>query len=538
VSNEHKAISPETKLSLERLTALLLPVLLGVYLLVTSTTNLSDTLWQFDAKRMLQLYLLPCMFLWMLLIPSLRSAFSEQVSKIPHWIAAALALMFLLGVISAWHNSTSRMGLAYSLADVALLFILIPAALVIAACRNVAGELFDRIVIVLIAMVGVAVGLQELIGVVAALNIGIEFNPRIALPHFSWPRFYNQVQSWTMPAIAALPFMFPRKRSVWLLCLLALGLHWYVVIATGGRATAVSVVGAVAIAAVLWPLARKRLLAINAIGLLLGILVYALVLLGHWNLSVSRANQTETNRSGIESSQSTNQKNTVGNSAVEDSKFISTITGDRMKTSSGRTAMWRGSIQDTKTHPWLGIGPMNYACKGPVYRAAHPHSFPIQFLSEWGIPAFLLMLSVALFIAFRLVVTLRAETGTAGEQPVDALKLALATSLIAAAICACLDGVLIMPASQVAGILMVGWMIGTSGSTGLQIAHPPARKFAPTIFLAFALATSLLFLTFARQEIAIHEQSLEATPLMDRLIPRLWQNGKVCAIYQNADVQQ
>jgi len=531
---ELRANSPAAQTTIVRFTALLLPVALGAYLLITSTTDLSDTMWQFDAKRMLQLYLLPCMFLWVLIVPSLRIAFSEQVCRIPRWIRIALALMFLLGVISAWHNSTSRMGLAYSLADVALLFLLIPAALVIAACRNVAGEGFDRIVIVLIAMVGIAVGLQELIGVLAALNAGVEFNPRIALQHFSWPRFYNQVQSWTMPAIAALPFVFPRKRLVWLFCLLALSLHWYVVIATGGRATAVSVVGAVTIAAVLWPLARKRLLAINAVGLLLGILVYALVLLGHWNLSVSRANQAEPNRSGIESSQSTQQENTGQDSAEEDGKFISAITGDRMKTSSGRTEMWRGSIQDTKAHPWLGIGPMNYACKGPVYRAAHPHSFPIQFLSEWGIPAFLLMLSVALFIAFRLVITLRAEKRTENGQPVDALQLALATSLISAAICACLDGVLIMPASLVAGILMVGWIIGTSGTATPQFAQLPARKVTPIIFLVFALAISLLFLSFARQEIAIHEQSLEATPLMDRLIPRLWQNGKVCAIYQDA----
>jgi len=289
----------------------------------------------------------------------------------------------------------------------------------------------------------------------------------------------------------------------------------------------------VAIAAVLWPLARKRLLAINAVGLLLGILVYALVLLGHWNLSVSRANQTETNRSGIESSQSTNQENTVRKSAEEDGKFISAITGDRMKTSSGRTAMWRGSIQDTKSHPWLGIGPMNYACKGPVYRAAHPHSFPIQFLSEWGIPAFLLMLSVALFIAFKLVVTLRAETGTAGEQPVNALKLALATSLIAASICACLDGVLIMPASQVTGILVCGWLLGNmavstsvDGSvSGTALASP---GWAGKVLLVFGLVVSSVMLWFGVQQVNSNIQRYEAMDNPGLQLPRLWQYGKDC----------
>ncbi len=508
---------------MQRATALVFPTLLCAYLLVTSTTHLSDTLWQYDAKRMLQLYLLPALFLWVLIIPGLRSSAFEQVARVPRWMGIALTIMFALGVISAWHNSTSGMGLAYSLADVALLLMLVAAALAIAACRSMAGELFDRIIIVLIAMVGVAVGLQELIGVMAAWSQGLEFNPRIALPHFSWPRFYNQVQSWTLPLIAALPSVFPRKWSVWLLCLLSLALHWYVVLATGGRGTMVAVSSAVIFAAVLWPVARKQFALTHLAGLFMGILIYALVVAGHGQIQ-----ESDPAAPPASATQPQAESPTAKHGKDESGEFTSTLTGKRMSTSSGRTAMWRGSLKDTQAHPWLGIGPMNYACKGPVFRAAHPHSFPLQFVSEWGIPAFVLLLITGGIIAFRLIGIVRSESK--GAYSAAYLHAALGAGLIAAAIHACLSGVLIMPASQVAGMLVCGWLLGSFPVTG-----KPSPGLASRSLLPVALAIALAFLWFAHNEISRHEQTLEQTPTMDRLIPRLWQNGKVCAIYQNAN---
>ncbi len=510
----------QTVTSTTRSAALLFPILFAVYLLISSTTHLSDTLWQYDAKRMLQLYLLPSLFLWVLVVPTLRSAFSEQIARIPRWMGIALCCMFALGVVSAWYNSETPMGLAYSLADVALLLLFVVAALAIAACRSIAGEIFDRIVIVLIAMLGVAVGLQELIGVLAAWNSGIEFHPRIALLHFSWPRFYNQVQSWTIPVIAALPLVIPRQRLAWLLCLLALALHWYVVLATGGRGTAVAVSIAIVFSAIAWPSARKALLLINTAGLLLGAMIYLLVVAGHGQL-VSTDIELQTSPE--------NAKTTSPTEDSESGSFTAPLTGARMTTSSGRVEMWRGSMADTKAHPWLGIGPMNYACKGPIYRAAHPHSFPLQFLSEWGIPAFVLLLSIVTFNGLKLLIVLR--------QPAPATKtttyiqVALATGVTAAAIHSCLSGVLIMPASEVTGILISGWLLGALPVDSSSGFLKPWRNGA----LVFGLAISLALLLFAKSEINLHEIRLEQTPSMDQLIPRFWQNGKVCRLYQLSD---
>lgn len=503
--------------------ALLLPLLLGIYLLVTSTTHLSDSLWQYDAKRMLQLLLFPVLFLVTLLVPALRATFGMQLNRIPNWMGWTLTAIFGLGMVSACVNSTSMMGLAYSLADVALHFLVIAAAMVIAACRLHLGSRFDQVFLIVLATVGVVVGLQELIGVLAAWNAGLELHPRVTLQHFSWPRFYNQVQSWSLPVIAALPVFFPRKSSVWLLCMMALVLNWYVVLASGGRGTALAVVTAVVVVSLLFSSARKRLLLTHATGLLLGAMLYGVVAIGQGQ-NVEPVTGEINSKTELEQPDA---KSNLEHSKPEESKFIAPLTGDRMTSSSGRVAMWKGSWTDTLDNPLLGIGPMNYACKGPVYRAAHPHSFPMQFLSEWGIPAFALLLTVCLFVAVRLLQQMKYQVPE--SRSIEFLQIVLLTGLLAAAIHACLSGVLVMPASQVAGVLICGWLLGSVESA------PTAgiKKTRTLIGLTLVFILSIIFLIFAISEIQLHEQRLAETAGKDQLIPRLWQNGKVCVLYQN-----
>jgi len=526
VTAEQYANPPAAQTTITQITALLLPVTLGVYLLITSTTDLSDSLWQYDAKRMLQLYLLPLMFLLTLLAPSLRQAFAEQVARIPRWMGWALALMFSLGVISAWHNSTSSMGLAYSLADVALLFLVIAAALTVAACRNVAGEIFDRIVIVLIAMVGVALGLQELIGVLAAWNAGLEFNFENSLVYFAFPRFYNQVQSWTIPVLAALPLVFNRNRMAVLLCVIALALNWFVMVETGGRGSALGVTCAIIVAALLSPIARRTYLRFQLLGLLLGLLIFGSISYLHAQRdagSISSDSTSEfTQNDGIVQREEEISLN------AGDGSFVGAVTGKRVLSSSGRTWMWRGSWEDAKKHPLLGIGPMNYACMGPPGRAAHPHNFPIQFLAEWGFPALLLLLISGAYLAFRLLLTLRHLPTEADKRTSSSnnLSVALGTGIMAAAIHACFSGVLIMPASQVTGILITGWFLG-SLPQGQNTTYP---SIFGKLILVLGLAISSALLWFGAQQVTSNIPRYEAMDKPGRLLPRFWQFGKDCRL--------
>jgi O-antigen ligase len=536
-----------------RALALLVPFAIGAGLLLTSTVSLHETAWKYDVKRLLELWLLPLLFGLVLLQPALRQAFRHQLQRTPRWLGSTLLAVLALGIVSAAYNAGSAMGLAYSLADVALLSLLAAGVFAVAACREVAGANFDRVALLFLAVLGVSVGLQELIGVLAAWSSGLEFHPRIALMHFSWPRFYNQMQSWSMPALAALPLLFPGKPLARLLCVAALALNWYVVIATGGRGTMLAVGLAVPLMLLLLPAGRRQLAANHGVGLLMGVLIYAAVALGHAQLPepAAGASPARPDAAAIQK---------IGDSSGD---FMEPLTGGRFATSSGRVQMWRGALREAATHPWLGIGPMNYACRGPTYRAGHPHSFPMQLLSEWGIPAAALLLIAIAFIAWRLLLRLRVLQLEPG--PLTPLAGAVSTGVLAAAIHACLSGVLVMPASQVTGLLLGGWLLGLMNGVRVNFpvdGDPPRQGGSGKIYsdpgrtnpghadpgradsdprhpspltlgiLLTALVLSVALLAFGRHEFAVAPQRLEQTPLLDRLIPRFWQNGKVCRLYQ------
>ncbi|HLF29485.1 MAG TPA: O-antigen ligase family protein [Xanthomonadales bacterium] len=520
--------------------ALGIAVLLGGYLLLTSTVTLHETLWKFDVKRILELGLFPLIFSTVLFNRALRAAFREQLERIPRWVATVLLVLLALGVASSAYNASSTMSLLYSLAEVSLLSLWLVAVLAVAACRQAAGTVFDQVAIALIALVGLAVGVQELTGVFAAWSVGMEFHPRIALLHFSWPRFYNQVQAWSMPVIAALPLVFPGRPLAKFFCVAALVLEWYVLIATGARGTMVAITGALLAAAAFLPAIRKTLIGYQLAGLFGAIFIYALVVFGHQQLvsnepagvpasphsALSKAEPGQSQQKSVD--HSADQAAAIRALGERSESFTEPLTGERIRTSSGRIAMWRGILRDAQAHPLLGIGPMNYACKGPIYRAAHPHNFPLQFMAEWGMPAVLLLMFTAVVLLFKLAVTLR--TPDASFVQSAPLAAYFATGVLAALILACLDGVLSMPASQVTGVLVCGCLLGLlPGWTANKGSSAKAL-----LVLTLALAVSFAFLAFARQEISVAELRWEQTPVMDRAIPRLWQNGKVCALYQQS----
>jgi len=86
-----------------------------------------------------------------------------------------------------------------------------------------------------------------------------------------------------------------------------------------------------------------------------------------------------------------------------------------------------------------------------------------------------------------------------------------------------------MPASQIAGILVCGWLLGLMPLPVLR-----GRSYRASVaLLVSGLALSAAFLVFAWHELAASETRLEQTQVLDRGIPRLWQNGKVCRLYRD-----
>ncbi len=497
----------------------------GLYLLLTSTTSPFTGIWPYDAKRILQFLLLLVLLALPLVNRRIRHELGACWSAAPGWLAAALIGTAAWGVLSALTNARSPMHAFNSLADVALLASLVLGVVVVAACRRIAGAAFDRTAVSLLVLTGLVVGLQEILGVLAALASGLDFNFQIALLHFSFPRFYNQVQSWIIPVRVALPLLFSRYRLATVMCLSALGLQWFIVLMTGARGSFVSLALAFAFAAVVLPGAGRTIFKWQASGLAIGILLFAAVMFAfEYQLAESdpAADVARTPTPALREADRPAEGSQIGGG---ESSFFRQSVGRPMAHTSGRTWMWSIAIADVRRHPWLGMGPMGYACvSGEGF--GHPHNFALQMAAEWGLPAALL--TAVLCFALLWIVTARLRSSGADPEPDGIVTGLLLTGVLAAALHAGLSGVMVMPASQVAGLLVTGMLIGR-----LPYREPSLKPVRAAAVTLIGPALMLFLISFGGHELKYMEERSARLPERFSLYPRLWQNSKICLLHAN-----
>jgi len=469
--------------------ALAVVVSFGLYLLITSAFFPLDFLSVFDAKRLLQLVLFAAAMLFAVSWTPLRRATIAQLSRLSPLNRASLALFFLLGTASSLRLDHP----AYALVDVSMLLVMIMLIGVMAASRELAGRRFDQWAVVLLAAMGFAVAIQEFMGFAVGWVLGSEFSYTQALVHFAHPRFYNHLQTWTIPVLAALPWIFPAKRWIKTVCIALLGLQWFLVIVLAARGTVVSLLAAMVFIALWLPALRRFWLKYQLAGLVTGIVIYSgMLLLNHWLIPPSGSGE-----------------------------FFAYSVGRPLVNTSGRSMLWRLSIEDAISEPLLGTGPTRYACNSDRLLPAHPHSFPLRIMGEWGIPAFLLLLVVVITLGLGFVRQLKYHDRAAQTDP--PLRAVLATSVLAGAMHAGLSGVLIMPASQVAMILAGGWALSVVG-TPQPVRQPAAGRYLLLTGMLLALAQ----LVFALREIPQLPERTAYSANYGPMMPSFWQDGRVC----------
>lgn len=503
--------------------SLLAAALPGLYLLLTSTTSLIPGIWPYDAKRILQFLLLLALFVLPIAQRRIRRELGVLWGAAPGWLTATLLGLGAWGLLSAAGNARSGMHALASLSDVVLLASLVLAIPVLAACRRIAGDHFDRVAVSLLVLTGLAVGFQELLGAIAAFASGSDFNFRISLLHFSWPRFYNQVQTWILPVMATLPLLFARHRLAVALCLLALGLQWYIILMTGARGSFVSLAAAFVFAVVLLPAVRRPLLGWQGAGLLLGVLIYAGVMLAFESQTVDAGPAADSGAATAPILRDADRG--AGESSIDggESSFFRQSVGRPLAHTSGRTWMWPIAVEDARSHPFLGIGPMGYACVSPA-GFGHPHNFALQLAAEWGLPA--AVAAAGLFLALLWLLTARLRAGATGQGRESVISGLLLTGLVAAALHSGLSGVLVMPASQVAGLIVAGLLVGRL-PVGTAAPAPKRAAGLATAGLAMALFLAVL----GSHQLVTMEAWSERLPPQYSLYPRLWQDAKVCLLY-------
>ncbi len=147
---------------------------------------------------------------------------------------------------------------------------------------------------------------------------------------------------------------------------------------------------------------------------------------------------------------------------------------------SGREIIWSLAWQQFLLHPWLGIGPMHFAALGsPV--AAHPHQIVLQLLSEWGLPVTSLIMWVVARWFFQSGRKLKHITQLQAPFVGVYLFFALTASMMQAMV----DGVLVMPYTQLWLFLLAGWAVAVFSDPAPLPHTPPATSAQRAVSLAF-----------------------------------------------------
>lgn len=201
----------------------------------------------------------------------------------------------------------------------------------------------------------------------------------------------------------------------------------------------------------------------------------------------------------------------------------------------GRLQDWQEALTLTAGEPWLGIGPMHTAYL-PNGLWPTTHNAPVQFVAEWGLPAGVIILALAVW-------GLWAWTRRARKTVLDAadstdhkrfVYVALTGSLLAAGAHAWVSGVVVMPLSQVMMVLVLGWAWGLYHAKQPQAEHSEqAEAKAPGrwkqwMVAAFSLAAAGLVLWSCYPE-ALHTNMMMLEWVFESqrpfFAPRYWHQG-------------
>lgn len=189
--------------------------------------------------------------------------------------------------------------------------------------------------------------------------------------------------------------------------------------------------------------------------------------------------------------------------------------------SSGRGTLWLFALDGIEARPWLGNGPMSYAITDDTY-ARHPHNLLLQIAYEWGIP---LACAIAALIARMLLLQIRRAISQDGRDP---LHLALLAVIVGGLAQAQVDGILIMPFSQVCFVLVCAMLCSLQLEQKLPAGNglPGSHFYLSVGILSLAAAQLFLMWPELSRFLEWEAESLAATgvPMYQ---PRFWLQGVI-----------
>lgn len=419
--------------------------------------------------------------------PLFTGGFEGPSTLLPSRYARIIGVLILLiGCISSLQSTLP----SWAFCELSLLIVVSNFALYTAEARRRIGRSMDDVFVDFVLALCTVKVLQFVVsGIAAFASHASIIDTDLLLEGFSNKRFYGQFQTFTLPLLA-LPLLRSYSNKIKLGALSLLSLWWMIAISGGTRGTWLGLTAATLVLLICGASGRRWVLWQVGAAILGGLLFLSFF------------------------------------SALPSYLGIETLNfaGDRLSTSlSAREIIWHQAWEMIKERPLLGFGPMHFAdIPNPV--AAHPHQAILQWACEWGIPSTLLVMwlvSKGLWATFRLI-----RANHRSTEPVDLLRVCLFASLIGALTQSMVDGVIVMPYSQLWLAIVVGWLMGIHE---FSTAPPAARAIVRKGWVAL-LTLAVGYLGYIavrdapnleeREQAYIHEHG-------GRFQPRFWMQGVI-----------
>jgi putative inorganic carbon (HCO3(-)) transporter len=500
-----------------------------VVIILTPNIRLLPEAWTgalYNDKRLSEILLLCTYGLLLILSRTARTNWRGILAALPLTARAGFATVLGLGLLSALRAARPDAALL-EVANVGLLFVL---ALGIASWVRDSGQGATRLFIYGIAAMALAYETRFLAVLLAMLVEHAPFSNHDLFPGFVNLRFFNQIQTWTLPLLA-LPFWLAgRSHSLRLIVFTGLVIWWLLLFISSSRGALLAVCGGAALTFAVFRQRSLPWLKIQSLAAMVALAVYftfyQFVFLSPSSVGTYALPQQVAHVSGAHHA----LPQTIAGVFEDPHALPQRVT--RIFEDPTRIRLLNDAWNMFLHAPLLGSGPMHYA----YYfhdSYLHPHNSWAQLLSEWGLPATLLLLLLSFWgIAAWIKKARNAAPESNGHTHL--VRVALLASLGGAALQSLVCGTIVMPLSQLLAACVVGLMLGDYLTLRTEtVLHTSPQNRQDKIFV-LSLATavlalgslSMLTLFDARgMSLRAAEQRAQASSIQQN--PRFWLPGQL-----------
>jgi putative inorganic carbon (HCO3(-)) transporter len=375
----------------------------------------------YDDKRVIESILLVCTLVWILL------GGLKQYQNWPNWPISLKACIFTLlsfAVISSFLAASPR----HAFLELSLFIGLFYLSVLICSSWH---EQSNKLLLLLISSIAVGAVLYMIgfyTGYLASFLEAIPLEWPEPFFMFSNVRAFNQYQLWTL-GLLCLPLLvsvgLKNNHKLWIFA--GLSKWWVLLFASGSRGVLAAWLLSMLVTWWVYRRFARSFLVLQIKCCAIGFATYLLLFV--W---LPKFNQ--------------------GGGSVITTTVLRAETSDRL-------GLWRLAGAMIEAHPWLGVGPMHYAWY-PNPLAAHPHNSLIQLACEFGLPATGLIVFILGYGIYRWWQRFNVTTLSALPERDGQLAIVLFFTVVAEAIYSLVDGVIVMPLSQVMMAVVLGLMMG------------------------------------------------------------------------------